>query len=71
MSARCPMCESPVDWVTVTHAANFLGCGEANVRRLIREGRLPGTELHHPPLRQNPFYRIPLKSVIARKEMRS
>jgi len=42
-SARCEACGQPVSWVTASRAAQVLNVTEGRVRKLIADGRLPGS----------------------------
>lgn len=66
----CPVCRQAVDWVTVPAASKVLGVSEGRVRQFITQGRIPGAEKTHPDGGIQPFWALPIASVLALKEAR-
>jgi hypothetical protein len=56
--------------VSAARAAQILDVTEAYVRKLIADGRLPGSALYKPPGRARAFWKIPLDSLAAHIESR-
>jgi MarR-like DNA-binding transcriptional regulator SgrR of sgrS sRNA len=70
VSAFCPTCGAPVDWVTATRAARILGVSERHVRSLLKDQRFPGAVKYDPQDGTGAFWKIPVASVAARIQMR-
>lgn len=66
----CPLCKSPVDWVTLKAASQLLGVSEVRVRQFIAAGRLPNATKVAPGEGINSLWRVPIADVIALKEAR-
>ncbi len=69
-TASCPMCGTPVDWVTATTAARILGVSPPRIRQLIDAGRLPGSVKYKPPGNVPALWKVPLNAVAALIEAR-
>jgi len=59
------MCLAEVDWVTAVQAGRLLGVSSYRVRQMIKEGRYPGAVLFRPGQGMQPFWKIPVKEVLA------
>lgn len=66
----CPLCSSPIDWVTVNAAKQLLGVSDIRVRQFIADGRLPNATKAAPSDGVSSMWRIPIADVIALKEAR-
>lgn len=66
----CPVCSSPVDWLTVTAAAEVLGVTDGRVRQFVLQGRFPNAVKVHPDSGMQPIWTIPIADVLALKAAR-
>ncbi len=66
----CPLCQSPVDWVTVKAAAQLLGVSTIRIKQFIAAGRLPNATKAAPTDGVHSMWRIPIADVLALKEAR-
>lgn len=66
----CPLCEHPVDWMTVDHTAKFLGVSDIRVRQLRKQGAFPNARKIAPGSPIAPLWLLPIGDVIALKEAR-
>jgi hypothetical protein len=67
--AYCPMCQSDVDWILPSRAADILDVSVRYVLMLLKEGAFPGAVKVN-PTGSAEFWRIPLVAVQARLEAR-
>jgi excisionase family DNA binding protein len=65
LTVYCTECSQPVDYVKVKAAAKLLQVGEPYVRKLIRQGRLPGTAKYTPPGGGQAYNKIPVEAINA------
>lgn len=66
----CPLCQQPVDWITVDNAAKILGVTDIRVRQMNKQGAFPNARKIAPGSPIAPLWLLPIGDVIALKEAR-
>jgi ribosomal protein S14 len=63
MAVYCEFCGAPTDYLTTTQVAKLFGVSRLTVRKWIKRGRFPGTELIQ-ELNTQGVYKIPASAVL-------
>ncbi len=69
MAVYCEFCGNPTEWLTTTQVAKLFGVSRLTVRKWIKRGRFPGTELIE-ELNTQGVYRVPTSAVLPLLEAR-